>query len=80
MAYGLMVTRRASQANIWQAYEMNDPQRQPGTVVSTTGRLAGSVKSWDDLKALAAARGVQGHQIQGDGLAEMTDVLGPERE
>jgi len=68
--------RRAT-LDTWQVYRIDNPLREPGTVVGTTGPLAGSVASWEDLKALAAREGVQSHQIDGEGLTEMQDQFGP---
>jgi hypothetical protein len=78
MTYGLMVMKRGSRASTtWQVYEMNNPLREPGTMISTTGRLVRSVASWEGLKILAIERGVRSTQIAGEGLAEMEEELGP---
>ena len=78
MTYGLIVMKRGSQASAtWQVYGMNNPLKEPGTLITTTGRVVGSVASWIELKTLATGRGLQPHQIDGEGLAEMEEELGP---
>jgi len=76
MAKVLIVTTRGS-IGTWAVYQQDDSPREPGTAVQTTGPLAGSVASWDELNALAERYGVAAHQIDGAGLAEMEQELGP---
>ncbi|MGH3277230.1 MAG: hypothetical protein ACRDNZ_23235 [Streptosporangiaceae bacterium] len=64
MASELMVARRTTRENVWQVYEVNGP-------------IAGSVSSWRELQDMVAARGLQSHQVRGDGVAEMTTAFGP---
>lgn len=77
MAKVLIVTTRGS-TGTWAVYQQDDSPREPGTVVQTTGPVAGSVASWEQLDAIAELYGVATHQIDGAGLAEMEQELSPQ--
>ena len=62
MAKVLVVATRG-QAGTWAVYSQEDSPRAPGTVAQTTGRVVGSVASWDELDDLAGRQGAASHRV-----------------
>jgi len=77
MAKVLIVTTQGERGT-WAVYMQEDSPRPPGTVVQTIGQLVGSVTSWEELDALTEKHGVASHQVDGAGLDQMEQVLGPQ--
>ena len=73
----LTVMRKGNGSIAWQVYRDDVVPRKLYEAVRAVGPLVGSVKSWEDLDALAADQGVDAHQINGEGLDEMATELGP---
>jgi hypothetical protein len=73
----VLIVATQGQAGTWAVYEQDDGPRAPGTLAQTIGRIVGSVASWAELDALAEREGVASHQVDGAGLDQMEQVLGP---